>query len=362
MQREESNRKLAEADNNLVQVKIQLKEVKNLYEKTVDKAEKAKKCEEYEDKARDLEIELNLNRIDRHKKSKSQYVEELDKAQQDLADIKVQIDSLQSDVTDRMLALSALETQRIDMDREGFKIDSDIKVIESQSNSLKDRLISLGTDLKVENDRVANAHKRLKDIADELDSINQAKQDITDKIAQMMQDQSFYENDIKNTETQIADNEEEIDRLKNRVTELNASLEQLRIEHKNVTDKMIEQIDRMLASIDVDSTEITAMKERLQSNIKKIYEELPKRAAFIDDIIKSDYLANNSTELMRILGDLRQYISELETTFADVDNDINSYIKTTEVFMDDLFSPEGAIQTKKRVENEIQKTSQEVKD
>ncbi|MBP5705966.1 MAG: AAA family ATPase, partial [Spirochaetales bacterium] len=89
VQREESNRKLAEADNNLVQVKIQLNEVKNLYEKTVDKAEKAKKCEEYEDKARDLEIELNLNRIDRHKKSKSQYVEELDKSQQDLADIKV---------------------------------------------------------------------------------------------------------------------------------------------------------------------------------------------------------------------------------------------------------------------------------
>ncbi|MBR6200480.1 MAG: AAA family ATPase [Spirochaetales bacterium] len=362
VQREESNRKLAETDDNLAKVKIQLNEVKNLYEKTVDKAEKAKKCEEYEDKAKELEIELNLNRIDRHKKNKSQYVEELDKAQKDLDDIKVQIDSLQSDVADRMIAVNSLETQRIDMDRDGFQIDSDIKIIESQSSGLKDRLISLGTDLKVETDRATNAQKRLKEIADELDSINQAKQDITDKIAQMMQEQSFYENDIKNTETQMADNEEEIENLKNRVTELNTSLEQLRVEHKDVTDKMIEQIDKMLASIDVDSTEITAIKDRLQSNIRKIYEALPERAAFIDDIIKSNYLANNSTELMRILGDLRQHIADLETTFAEVDNDINSYIKTTEVFMDNLFSPEGAIQTKKRVENEIQKASQAVRE
>ena len=255
-----------------------------------------------------------------------------------------------------------METKRIDMDREGFQIDSDIKIIESQTSDLKDQLINHTTNLKLEKERVANAERRLKENAEELDSINQAKQDITDKIAAMMQEQTFYENDIKNTESQIADNEAEIENLKNRVAELNGTLETLRIEHKDVTDKMIEQIDRMLASIDVDSTEITAMKERLQSNIKKIYEDLPKRAAFIDDIIKSDYLSNNSSELMRILGDLRQYIAELETTFADVDNDINSYIKTTEVFMDDLFSPEGAIQTKKRVENEIQKTSQEVKE
>lgn len=362
VQREESNRKLAEADNNIVRIKDIIKELKSQYERLIDQAKKAEKYKEYYDKERELEIELNLNRIDRHKKTKSQYSEELDKAQKDLEEIKVQIDSLQSDVTERMIEVNSLETQRIDMDREGFQIDSEIKIIESQSSSLKDQLINHTTNLKMEKDRVANAEKRLKEISDELDSINQAKQDITDRIAAMMQEQTFYENDITQTETQIADNEAEIENLKNHVTELNGTLETLRIEHKNVTDKMIEQIDRMLASIDVDSTEITAIKERLQNNITKIYEDLPKRAAFIDDIIKSNYLANNSTELIRILGDLRQYISELETTFADVDNDINTYIKTTEVFMDDLFSPEGAIQTKKRVENEIQKISQEVKE
>ncbi|MBQ3922530.1 MAG: AAA family ATPase, partial [Spirochaetales bacterium] len=362
VQREESNRKLAEADDNIVRIKDIIKEVKNQYDRMIDQAKKAEKYKEYYDKERDLEIELNLNRIDRHKKNKSQYVEELDKAQKDLDEIKEQIGSLKSDVEDRMMELNSLETQRIDMDREGFQIDSDIKIIESQTSDLKDQLINHTTNLKLEKDRIANAERRLKENAEELDSINQAKQDITDKIAAMMQEQTFYENDIKNTETQITDNEAEIENLKNRVAELNTALEKMRIEHKNVTDKMIEQIDKMLASIDVDSTEITAMKERLQSNIKKIYEDLPKRAAFIDDIIKSEYLSNNSSELMRILGDLRQYIAELETTFADVDNDINSYIKTTEVFMDDLFSPEGAIQTKKRVENEIQKTSQEAKE
>ena len=362
VQREESNRKLAETDDNIVRIKDIIKEIKSQYERMIDQAKKAEQYKEYYDKERELEIELNLNRIDRHKKNKSQYSEELDKAQKDLEEIKVQIDSLQSDVTERMIEVNSLETQRIDMDREGFQIDSEIKIIESQSSSLKDQLINHTTNLKMEKDRVANAEKRLKEISDELDSINQAKQDITDRIAAMMQEQTFYENDITQTETQIADNEAEIENLKNHVAELNGTLETLRIEHKNVTDKMIEQIDRMLASIDVDSTEITAIKERLQNNIKKIYEDLPKRAEFIDDIIKSEYLSNNSSELMRILGDLRQYISELETAFADVDNDINTYIKTTEVFMDDLFSPEGAIQTKKRVENEIQKISQEVKE
>lgn len=362
VKREDADSKLYQAEENIIRIKDIVKEVKTQFEHTSDQAKKADKYKKLYDREKDLEIELNLNRIVKYKQNKSELTDELEKATKDLEQVKKQIDSLEDGLEDRMIFLNEMENQKIDKQREIFQIESEIRILASRNSLLKEQLITHISGLKSEKEKIDMADKKIAELSDEVKEIEDARIEMEEKLLNLVKDEGFYGASITDIETNIKNNEVTVLNLKKEVDSLNRYVEDKRVEHKDVTDKMIERIDQILNLIDVDSSEIIKIKDNLKIKIRNISEELPKRRAFIDDIINSGFISKNSSEIINILKELKEKITSVETNLYEVDKDLNAYIKSTEVFMDDLFNPEGIIQTKKRIEIDINKTIQNIKE
>ncbi|HNZ25633.1 MAG TPA: AAA family ATPase [Spirochaetota bacterium] len=361
VKREEADSKLYQAEENIIRIKDIVKEVKTQFERSSDQAKKADEYRRLYDREKELEIELNLNRIVKHKQNKSELTDELEKATKDLEQVKKQIDSLEDGLEERMIFLNDMENQKIDKQREIFQIESEIRILTSRNSSLKEQLITHISGLKSEKEKIDMADKKIAELSDEVKGIEDARIEMEEKLLNLVKDEGFYNSSVTDIETRVKNNEETILNIKKEVDSLNRRVEERRVEHKNITDKMIERIDQILNLIDVDSSEIIKIKENLKIKIKNISEELPKRRAFIDDIVNSGFISKNSSEIINILKELKEKIVSIETNLFEVDRDLNAYIKSTEVFMDDLFNPEGIIQTKKRIEIDINKTIENIK-
>ncbi|HRU45373.1 MAG TPA: AAA family ATPase, partial [Spirochaetota bacterium] len=361
VKREEADSKLYQAEENIIRIKDIVKEVKTQFERSSDQAKKADEYRRLYDREKELEIELNLNRIVKHKQNKSELTDELEKATKDLEQVKKQIDSLEDGLEERMIFLNDMENQKIDKQREIFQIESEIRILTSRNSSLKEQLITHISGLKSEKEKIDMADKKIAELSDEVKGIEDARIEMEEKLLNLVKDEGFYNSSVTDIETRVKNNEETILNIKKEVDSLNRRVEERRVEHKDITDKMIERIDQILNLIDVDSSEIIKIKENLKIKIKNISEELPKRRAFIDDIVNSGFISKNSSEIINILKELKEKIVSIETNLFEVDRDLNAYIKSTEVFMDDLFNPEGIIQTKKRIEIDINKTIENIK-
>jgi chromosome segregation protein len=353
VRREEASAKLTQSDENIIRIRDIIKEVKGQYDSMKNQAEKAEKYKKYYDDEINLEIELNLNRISKQKSSRNEYKEELESVEKELESIKAQCEDVTDGIEDKMIYLNELENKKLDIQRLAFQLESDVKVMSSKSNLLKEQLITLTTNKKTDMDKIKFVDDKISEIEDELESIEETKNDYDEKILGLMKDNDFYSNSINTLETEVKNAEDWILELKKRVLEANKNIDEKRIFHKDITDKLIEKIDQSLNTIEVNANDILQMKSNLKENITVILEELPKRRAFIDDIVKAGYVSSESKELLKMLSDLSGKLKNIEERFGTVDENVKKYINITEIFLDDLFSPEGILQQKRHIEHEI---------
>ncbi|OHD16027.1 MAG: hypothetical protein A2Z98_04320 [Spirochaetes bacterium GWB1_27_13] len=361
VKREDALSKLHQADENIVRIKDIINEVKKQYDSMKVQAEKAEKYKDLYDKEINLEIELNLNRISRLKQGKDELKEEFETAEKELGEVKDHIENLSDDVEEKMVFLNELENKKIDAQRQLFQIDSDSKVLFSRESLLKDQLITLTSNSKADNDKIKFVLVKIEEIEDELISIQETKEEFDEKIIGLIKDTEFYSNSINNIDLEIKSADEWSIDLKKKIEQSNRDLEQKRVKHKQVTDKLVEKIEQSLNTIEVHSSEILTLKSNLKTSISTVIEELPKRRAFIDDILKVGYVSGESKELLKMLEDLSNKLKVIENKLVVADENTKKYIDITEIFLDDIFSPEGILQQKRHIEHDISETIENIK-
>ncbi|HOJ64951.1 MAG TPA: AAA family ATPase [Spirochaetota bacterium] len=362
VKREEAQAKLNQADENIIRVKDIIKEVKSQYDSMLLQAQKAEKYKKLYDREIQLEIELNLNRISNLKKEREKVKDDLQKVEKELEEIKKRIDDLQDEVTERLTTLNELENKKLDKQREIFQIDSEIKIVSNRVTILKEQLINITSTLKNDKEKLSTAESKIAEIDRELESIYNTAKDFDNKIVSLIKDEDFYNNEIIRLDNEIANNEQSILNLKKKIESLNFSIEEKRVEHKKITDQLVEKIDKSLNTLEINSEEISSIKKQLKERLDYLINDLPKRRDFIDDIVKTGYLSKESQELISILKELKEKMIGVENNIKEIKEGIEKYIEITNIFMNDLFSPEGILQQKRKVENEISSMEKEIKE
>jgi chromosome segregation protein len=361
VKREESAGKLAQAEENIIRIKDIIKEVKTQYENMKVQADKAEKYKEYYDKEINLEIELNLNRITKQKTIKNEFNEELDNAVKELNQVKEQVENLSDGIEEKMLHVNELENRKIDSQRDVFQIESDIKILTSKISLVKDQLVNLTANTKSDVEKLKILNDKIDEINGELQRIEESKNELDEKMLGLMKDNDFYNNSIINLDNEIRNAEESIAELKQKVIESNSNLDEKRVSHKKITDQLIETIDKSLNIIEVNANDITRIKSNLKENIELIRNELPQRRAFIDDILKAGFISTESKEILKMLAELSEKLKGIEDKIVIVDDNTKKYINITEIFLDDIFKPEGILQQKRSVESEINEINENIK-
>ncbi|MCG8570963.1 MAG: AAA family ATPase [Spirochaetes bacterium] len=359
--KDESIAKLKQSDENIMRVKDILKEVEGQYKHMKDQAEKAIRYKELYEKEMNLEIEINLNRISRQKKIRDEFNEKLESAEKSLEEVKEKIDALESTVADKMVHLNELEVKKIDNQRFHFQVESEMKVITSKINLLKDQLQSLQAALKSDQEKIEVSKNKIAEIEEEIADIDDSKQDVANQIGSTNTDIQFYQQSIESADLQVADLEQKITSLKDLITVTGKELENQRTAHREITDALIIKINQSLNELAINEKEIMDLKGNLNQKISGIAEEIHFRKAFIDDILKTGLTDNQKDKYLNMLKELQNSLGSIEEKIYATNGDVKKFIQATEMFVDDIFSPEGVVQQKRQVENQINQLNEKIK-
>ena len=353
VKRMEASSRLKQADENIIRIKDIIEEVKSQYENMKKQAEKAEKYRELNEREINLEIELNLNRIIKNEKIRDDYREKLKKANAELDKVKQDLENLEDGVEEKLKALNDLENQKIDNQREVYKIQSDINIHNSKIEILKDQLSQHEINLKTDNERVKVFENNIKEIEDELKNIDIKKSEYDENIIDIEKDIEFYFDNLSQLDAEISETDNSILELKNDITKSNGELEQKRNEQKSATEKLIVKMDQSNEVYDINDEEITRFKTNIKENISYIKSHLPQKRAFIDDMIRGGHITSESSKLLQILETLRDELKAIEDKVTLIDEDTAKYIHNTERFLDEIFGPEGVLTQKRKIEHDI---------
>ena len=359
--RDESNAKLNLATENALRARDVLKEVEFQYNNMKEQAEKAILWRAFDDRERELEIELNLKRVENLKNEQKKLIESLEKLDIELSDMKATYEEYSFNIQKKMRYIASLETKKIDTQREVFQVESDIKLNSSSISHIKDLFSNTINSIKQDEDKRKIIEDKIFSINDEIEDIEDRKLDFDDKILNLMKDSDFYTKSINNIEEDTLELQSSIGTMKEEITKSNNRLEKLRLEHRDVTDELIDKIDQSLDTIDVNADSIIKIKQELSGDTIKLLEKLPRDRAFIMDILKIGEISTDSKELISLLKEFFNKLLELEENFKSINENIKKYIDITEIFLDDIFNPKGILQQKRAIEQKIEEININIK-
>lgn len=361
VKRDEANGKLFQSDENILRIKDIIKEVKTQFDKTKIQADKAEKYKIIYNKEIDVEIELNLNKTTRQKQTKDELLEKLEKNENELNKINAEMENLKEGIEEKVSDLNTLENKKIELQRQMFQHESEINTLKTKLSMYKEQLSSLKITTKLDLEKLEGFDKKINEIKNETKEVNRNKIEIEEKILSLTKDNDHYKNAINSVNYEIEQNNQLIQKSTIEIKKLNEQLEHTSNNHKEITDKLIEKIDQSLNIIEVNSDDIVNFKTNIRENIKYIQNNLPKKRAFIDDIVKVGSISDNSEKLLNLLIEFSTELQTIEHRINSMNNEVEKYIQTTEIFLDDVFNPEGILQTKRKIEAEMQNMKDKIK-
>ena len=349
----EAENNLNRANENIVRAQDIFSEVSKQYESMKKQADKAQRYMELKDNVRDLEIELGINRLMLQKNIKDRFSGKQSKVDEELAAIQQEIDSLENDVSEKMLKVNNLEQEKIDKHREIERTDGEIKALNVKNSALRDKEATISASLRADEEKLGRLDKMIADTDEELAAVDDERFETVSKINSIEKDISRHNDMISQIDIDLKKNEEQIRTLHGLIKDLAAEQAGKRGHLKEITDALIVKIEESLNVFDMNSREIMTLKESVGNDIPRVREEFRTRRQFLEDVLKIRNIPSDSSTFFQQLEDFGKHLQELENKLGLAGENVNKYVKATEIFMNDIFSPEGIIQRKRKTEHEI---------
>lgn len=349
----EAENNLNRANENIVRAQDIFSEVSKQYESMKKQADKAQRYMELKDNVRDLEIELGINRLMLQKNIKDRFSGKQSKVDEELAAIQEEIDSLENDVSEKMLKVNNLEQEKIDKHREIERTDGEIKALNVKNSALRDKEATISASLRADEEKLGRLDKTIADTDEELAAVDDERFETVSKINSIEKDISRHNDMISQIDIDLKKNEEQIRTLHGLIKDLAAEQAGKRGHLKEITDALIVKIEESLNVFDMNSREIMTLKESVGNDIPRVREEFRTRRQFLEDVLKIRNIPSDSSTFFQQLEDFGKHLQELENKLGLAGENVNKYVKATEIFMNDIFSPEGIIQRKRKTEHEI---------
>lgn len=349
----EAELNLNRANENIVRAQDIFSEVSKQYESMKKQADKARRYMELKNSVRDLEIELGINRLMLQKNIKERFVDKQSKVDEELAEIQQEINSIESTVSEKMVMVNELEQEKIDKHRESERTDGEMKALNVKNAALRDKEATISSSLKSDDEKLYRLDKIIADTDEELAAVDDERFETVSKISGMEKDISRHNEVIAQIDMDLKKSDEQIRALHSLINDLATQQMGMRGHLKEITDALIVKIEESLNVFDMNSRMIMTLKENVGNDIPRVREEFRTRRLFLEDVLKIRNIPSDSSAFFQQLEDFGRHLQELEDKLGIAGDNVHKYVKATEIFMNDIFSPEGIIQKKRKIEHEI---------
>ncbi len=349
----EADRKLERTELNMREVDTVLTEVKRSYETLKKQAEKTARYRELREETFNLEVELQLARLQQFRDQQKQQGERTENLEGERSKIKAEIDGFNERLESELNRVNTMEGRLVEIQKQLYGLDLEkssrtdrIALIRDQRSQLDERVEAERARLKTLATRSGEARgaadaaeKQAEETAEQLQEIEKAITGIEERIARSQERQKEARQQIRDAEGRISGNDRGI-------TDCQKEL-------RSVTDELVAALDVKLQESGYSTAERARAEEALTASLEQLRISLEGRGAALQDLTRLEQSPQGISEKIRTT------FVTLQEALQRVQAAATQYLGAMPRFLDDFLAPEGTITRKRTLDDTIERLQEE---
>ena len=354
----EAERKLEKTADNMRQVAGILAEVRRSYETLRVQAEKTQKYRELRERIFATELEIQLLRLRTLSERKGELEASLQERQGRRDALREEIESVRGSIERSIDEVNSMESSLVENQKQLYRLDLERQGKANQIKILGDRIHEVERQVSSGEERYRFLERKLAQSRDE----QKAKGDSLAELEGMLRDVEAniegFVRDIRQFEERIHLNDREISRLIAEATQADGRVEELRVDHRRVTDDIVTELDKRLREVGYSAQD----RERAQGVIHSLLEtlriQMEGKQRLLEDVDSLEGIAPG--EEKKLLAVLQGFFAESRERLEELAAGFEEYRRSTPVFLEEFLAPEGIITRKRELDQAITETVERI--
>ncbi len=351
----EAQKKLAMTDDNLKQVQSIYKEVKRSYDTLKVQADRARKYQELQKHIFDLEVDLQLSRLKELLTKRTERLKQLKELEARMRELNESISGIQNELEISLDSVNTLSQQRIDVQTRLQRIDEAKHSKNSQISLLQERMKDFSSTSREAQSRGSAIQERIERDSGEIERYKEQQRELNRDIETTKGEIEEFRTSILVAEERIERNELVIEDEERTITSLEASQLELQKQLQDITEDIVQELDRQLKESGYSASFRKELENRLIHVLQGLRIRAEGKSSHFRDITSAVKALPipKSEELGTIFSDISDTLQQAERIFID-------YTLSVPGFIDDFLAPEGIITRKREIDSQIARNTRSI--
>ena len=360
IKRLEAERRLEKTEQNMKMLHASMSEVKKQYDTLKVQAEKATKYREVKDALFEAEIDIQLLKLKSCVDDIALKKNDENSIKEEASSIQKEIQALDLNLTENIDEVASMQEEFSTRQKELLKLDIERREKENQLQLYVKMDSQLSEKLNLTIARITSCNARLTESREEIDemkgsviSLNKKYSNIEENIAQM-------EENINLAIDKLSSNNEKIKNNKEKIVQLEADTSSFSSSLKQITEDIVKELDEKLKSQGVSIEQKNAEAKLLTSLIEKLQDLTKVNIALFNDISLDEAFSKENVK--EAFEKAITSFNEIYELAEKMKNDFEAFKGHSALFIDDFLSPEGIITKKRKIDEQITKTTERIEE
>ena len=342
---QEADRKLAQTDENILQIKNILSEVKRSHAHLRKQSEKTGQYHKVKEEIFELERNTYLLRLKRYQEQKNKKEGEIATSATDREDIKREIDAINGYLEHNLAQVHTMEQALSDSTKRLYGLSIEKRNIAEHSSTLLERIQEVEERIQQDKSSERGIKQKCDVLADA--NVEKLKQvvDCTARIKKTEQNIAEFGERIDNTEKRVGANTAEVGGLENANRGMDAQLTDFQQQLQTLADGIVKELDERLQSTNTSLQE--GAHTRLEESISRLIQLVRRQQQNLADLPSP---AEKGELLFTLFNDS---LEKLVAIHDEIAAGIQAYEQSLPRFLDDFLAPEGIITQKRKIDTTL---------
>jgi chromosome segregation protein len=348
---QEAGRKLEKTEENMRHVEGILDEVRRSYTSLKAQAEKAETYRTLREQIFEVELEIQLLRLKGLLEDKKKREARLNEKARGREEITLAITSVSNSIARQVDLVNSMESQLVESHKKLYQLDMEKNTRESRIRMFKERITELERAIEADRAREKNITRKIGEMDAETERKKAGLADLAARIVETEKNIQGFIRDIEGFAERVRTNDEETLRNGEKAKELDAAIEDLRIQLRAITEDIVTQLDARLKEMGYSSAERRSVEQSIADTLQSLRIQLGGKVSLLEDASQVQNTPAAAREkvvqaTLAVLKSSLERLSALEKLFE-------RYRTFAPSFLDEFLAPEGIITKKRDIDERV---------
>jgi chromosome segregation protein len=353
----EADRKLARTEDNMFQVENILREVRRNYDTLKKQAEKTLKYREYRNKIFELDIDLQLLKLQSFNKTKENKISQLKDKKELYEKLNSEIKGINGILEENQGQVSNMESDLVEFQKKLYGMGLEKENQENQITMMREQISEIESSIASLKSKEKTLTTKLNQIASDKKQKENSLNEYKERLEEVDRNIKRLEEKITNSDLTIKKNEDEINKLEKLNNDREIERENFGDDLRILTDDIVNQLDKGLRETGFSKNKRDQIETKITEITNTALVQITGRIQLIKDALQIGTDKDNS----RFLENCIIVLNDSERNFQEFQNLFEDYTNSNPDFLDDFLAPEGIITRKRDIDHKIGTVLEKIK-